>query len=55
MLFVLILYEIQPYAWESREFLRKKVVGQTITFVREFIATSGREHGFVYLGGTGLN
>lgn len=44
----------KPYAWEAREFIRKKLVGQTVTFVREFTATSGREHGHIYLGGTGL-
>uniref|UniRef100_A0A914M2H7 Staphylococcal nuclease domain-containing protein n=1 Tax=Meloidogyne incognita TaxID=6306 RepID=A0A914M2H7_MELIC len=44
----------EPYAWEAREFIRKKLVGQTVTFVREFTATSGREHGHIYLGGTGL-
>lgn len=32
--------------------MRKKLVGQTVVFVREFIATSGREHGRIYLGGT---
>uniref|UniRef100_A0A8R1HJY3 Staphylococcal nuclease domain-containing protein 1 n=1 Tax=Caenorhabditis japonica TaxID=281687 RepID=A0A8R1HJY3_CAEJA len=42
----------EPYAWESREFLRKKIVGQFVTFVRDFTATSGRDHGHVYLGGT---
>ncbi|CAK5030294.1 unnamed protein product [Meloidogyne enterolobii] len=44
----------EPYAWEAREFIRKKLVGQTVTFVREFTATSGREHGHIYIGGTGL-
>lgn len=42
----------EPFAWEAREFLRKKIIGQTVTFVRDFLATSGREHGRVYLGGT---
>uniref|UniRef100_A0A914W4V5 TNase-like domain-containing protein n=1 Tax=Plectus sambesii TaxID=2011161 RepID=A0A914W4V5_9BILA len=40
----------EPYAWESREFLRKKVVGKEVTFFRDFTATSGREHGRIYLG-----
>ncbi|KAK0395145.1 hypothetical protein QR680_001139 [Steinernema hermaphroditum] len=44
----------EPFAWEAREFLRKKVVGQTVTFVRDFTATSGREHGRIYLGGTSV-
>ncbi|CAB3411232.1 unnamed protein product [Caenorhabditis bovis] len=42
----------EPYAWEAREFLRKKLIGQVVTFVRDFTAISGRDHGRVYLGGT---
>ncbi|CAI5440772.1 unnamed protein product [Caenorhabditis angaria] len=42
----------EPYAWESREFLRKKLVGQVVTFVKDFTASSGRDHGRVYIGGT---
>lgn len=42
----------EPYAWESREHLRQKIVGQFVTFVRDFTATSGRDHGRIYLGGT---
>ena len=42
----------EPFAWEAREFLRKKVVGQMVTFIKDFTATSGRDHGRVYLGGT---
>ncbi|CAD5216145.1 unnamed protein product [Bursaphelenchus xylophilus] len=42
----------EPYAWEAREFLRKKIVGKTVVFIRDFIATSGREHGRIYLGGS---
>ena len=42
----------EPYAWESREHLRKKIVGQFVTFVRDFTASSGRDHGRLYLGGT---
>jgi staphylococcal nuclease domain-containing protein 1 len=44
----------EPFAWEAREFLRKKVIGQQINFVRDFIATSGREHGRIYIGGTSM-
>uniref|UniRef100_A0A915CT61 Staphylococcal nuclease domain-containing protein 1 n=1 Tax=Ditylenchus dipsaci TaxID=166011 RepID=A0A915CT61_9BILA len=39
----------EPYAWEAREFLRKKIVGQTVVFVRDFLSTSNREHGRIYL------
>ena len=45
----------EPYAWEAREFTRKKIVGQTVTFLRLFLATSGREHGTIYIGGTGID
>uniref|UniRef100_A0A914I7I6 Staphylococcal nuclease domain-containing protein n=1 Tax=Globodera rostochiensis TaxID=31243 RepID=A0A914I7I6_GLORO len=45
----------EPYAWEAREFLRKKIVGQAVLFVREFQATSGREHGKILLGSSGTN
>uniref|UniRef100_A0A7E4ZWC5 Staphylococcal nuclease domain-containing protein n=1 Tax=Panagrellus redivivus TaxID=6233 RepID=A0A7E4ZWC5_PANRE len=44
----------EPLAWEAREFLRKKLIGQTVTFIRDFLATSGREHGRIYLGGTSV-
>ncbi|CAJ0963434.1 unnamed protein product, partial [Mesorhabditis belari] len=42
----------EPFAWEAREWLRKKLVGQVVTFVKDFTASSGRDHGRVYLGGT---
>lgn len=42
----------EPFAWQSREFLRKKIVGQMVTFMKEFTASSGRDHGKVFLGGT---
>lgn len=35
----------EPFAWESREWLRKKIVGKSVVFIQDFIATSGREHG----------
>uniref|UniRef100_A0A0N5AH97 Staphylococcal nuclease domain-containing protein 1 n=1 Tax=Syphacia muris TaxID=451379 RepID=A0A0N5AH97_9BILA len=44
--------EDEPFAWEAREWLRKKLVGKTVIFGLDFVATSGREHGRVYLGGT---
>ncbi|CAG7833367.1 unnamed protein product [Allacma fusca] len=40
----------EPYAWESREFLRKKLVGKEVLFVVEYKVTSGREFGTVYIG-----
>ncbi|KAJ1367861.1 hypothetical protein KIN20_028869 [Parelaphostrongylus tenuis] len=42
----------EPFAWDSREFLRKKIVGQMVTFMKEYTAASGRDHGKIYLGGT---
>ncbi|VDN25268.1 unnamed protein product, partial [Cylicostephanus goldi] len=41
-------------ATDSREFLRKKLVGHVVTFVKEYTAASGRDHGKIYLGGTNL-
>ncbi|KAK3585672.1 hypothetical protein CHS0354_020238 [Potamilus streckersoni] len=41
----------EPYAWEAREFLRKKLVGKEVAFTVEYKAPgSGREYGVVYLG-----
>lgn len=41
----------QPYAWEAREFLRKKLIGKEVCFTVEYKAPgSGREYGFVFLG-----
>ncbi|KAI1727653.1 hypothetical protein Ddc_04968 [Ditylenchus destructor] len=45
----------EPYAWEAREWLRKKIVGKSVAFVRDFMASSGREHGRIYIGGTGIH
>ncbi len=41
---------LQPFAWESREFLRKKLVGKDISFVVEYKVPSGREFGTIFLG-----
>ncbi|XP_076036932.1 staphylococcal nuclease domain-containing protein 1 [Oratosquilla oratoria] len=40
----------EPYAWESREFLRKKVIGKEVLFVIETKTPTGREYGAVYIG-----
>lgn len=39
----------EPYAWESREFLRKKVIGEPVLFVSE-VSSNQREYGVIYLG-----
>ncbi|KAF8363962.1 tsn-1 [Pristionchus pacificus] len=44
----------EPFAWQAREWLRKKLVGQMVTFIKEFTATSSRDHGKIYLGGTSV-
>lgn len=44
----------EPFAWAAREWLRKKLVGQVVTFIKEFTATSSRDHGKIYLGGTSV-
>lgn len=40
----------EPYAWEAREFLRKKLIGQVVQFVVDKPPTSTREYATVYLG-----
>lgn len=40
----------EPYAWEAREFLRKKLIGQDVTFVMEKSINSTRAYGTVWLG-----
>lgn len=41
----------EPYAWESREYLRKKIVGKEVSFTIEYKPPgAGREYGFIYLG-----
>ncbi|KAK6171496.1 hypothetical protein SNE40_019673 [Patella caerulea] len=41
----------EPWAWEAREFLRKKVIGKEVAFTVEYKAPgTGREYGCVYLG-----
>ena len=41
----------EPWAWDSREFLRKKLIGEFVTFSYEKPANSNREYGYVWLGG----
>ncbi|XP_064077337.1 staphylococcal nuclease domain-containing protein 1-like [Macrobrachium nipponense] len=40
----------EPYGWESREFLRKKVIGKEVLFTVETKTPTGREYGTIYLG-----
>ncbi|XP_074643880.1 staphylococcal nuclease domain-containing protein 1-like [Tubulanus polymorphus] len=41
----------EPFAWEAREFLRKKLIGKEITFIEEYSPPSaGRKYGFVFVG-----
>ncbi|XP_026273804.1 staphylococcal nuclease domain-containing protein 1 [Frankliniella occidentalis] len=39
----------EPWAWEAREFLRKKVIGESVLFVSE-VSSNQREYGVLYLG-----
>lgn len=39
----------EPYAWDAREFLRKKVIGEPVLFVSE-VSSNNREYGVIYLG-----
>lgn len=40
----------EPYAWEAREFLRKKLIGEEVWFTAEKPPNVNREYGTVYLG-----
>ncbi|XP_012259145.2 staphylococcal nuclease domain-containing protein 1 [Athalia rosae] len=40
----------EPYAWEAREFLRKKLIGQEVIFTFERPQNAKREYGVVWLG-----
>ncbi|XP_066153595.1 staphylococcal nuclease domain-containing protein 1 [Euwallacea fornicatus] len=40
----------EPWAWEAREFLRKKLVGEEVLFTSEKPPNTNREYGTVYLG-----
>lgn len=40
----------QPYAFDAREFLRKKCVGKEVVFAKEATTTSGNDRGTLYLG-----
>ena len=47
-IFMMIL---QPFAWEAREYVRKKLINKEVAFVVEYtVPGSGREYGCVYLG-----
>ncbi|PIK48262.1 putative nuclease domain-containing protein 1 [Apostichopus japonicus] len=41
----------EPYAWEAREFLRKKLIGKDVAFTVEYVVPgSGRAYGCIFLG-----
>lgn len=40
----------EPYAWEAREFLRKKLVGEEVWFTAEKPPNAVREYGCLYYG-----
>ncbi|CAL1537379.1 unnamed protein product [Lymnaea stagnalis] len=41
----------EPWAWEAREYLRKKLVGKEVVFTVEYkVPGTGREYGIIYLG-----
>nr|CAG4649952.1 EOG090X01F7 [Sida crystallina] len=46
----------EPFAWDAREYLRKKLVGKEVVFTVEYkVPSSGREYGFLYLGKDALS
>eukprot|EP00897_Mesotaenium_endlicherianum_P003964 jgi/Mesen1/3596/ME000020S03125 len=45
----------EPFAWNSREYLRKKCIGKEVTFKVDYVVPSiNREFGSVFLGDTNL-
>ena len=52
-----LLFLWQPFAWEAREFLRKKLIGKEVLFSVEYkVPGTGREYGCIFLQkGTVLN
>lgn len=40
----------EPYAWEAREFLRKKLIGKEVCFTIEKTPSTTREYGTIYIG-----
>ncbi len=41
----------EPFAWEAREFLRKRLIGKEVCFTVEYKTPgTGREYGAIYLG-----
>uniref|UniRef100_A0A8C6KMN8 Staphylococcal nuclease domain-containing protein n=1 Tax=Nothobranchius furzeri TaxID=105023 RepID=A0A8C6KMN8_NOTFU len=40
----------EPWAFQAREFLRKKLIGKEVCFTVEIRTSLGREYGMVYLG-----
>lgn len=40
----------EPYAWEAREYLRKRLIGQEVYFYAERPANANRDYGFICLG-----
>ncbi|TMS02706.1 Staphylococcal nuclease domain-containing protein 1 [Larimichthys crocea] len=40
----------EPWAFQAREFLRKKLIGKEVCFTVEIKTSLGREYGMVYLG-----
>lgn len=45
----------EPYAWESREFLRKQLIGREVFFSCERPPNSNRDYGTVYLSNDPIN
>lgn len=40
----------EPWAWEAREFLRKKLIGEEVFFTSEKPPNAVREYGTIYFG-----
>jgi staphylococcal nuclease domain-containing protein 1 len=41
---------MQPFAWQSREFLRRRLVGKEVEFTVDYKVPSGREFATITVG-----
>lgn len=46
-----VFISLKPYAWEAREYLRKRLIGLEVTFTVEYtVPGTNREYGCIYIG-----
>lgn len=50
LLFISAETKDEPWAWEAREYLRKRLIGEEVWFTAEKPEKATREYGTIYLG-----